>query len=331
MEQQKSKFRHLVGDSRTMKTVVDVRNMMKYMNIEVKRPADWKDPYKVKEHFEATAAKQIKHAEARLKILMSKEEGLQKAIAATKRTLECASKTAEEPEKRARMSEEMETDQSTNRTVKWIKPEEPSPRNVRYRDEKEEAEVREQQFLAPPPAAPAKPTKSYAEVVKAQPRAPTPTPAATGPFTITPAIASTILKAVNSGTGEIINKTGTVRIDGSDIKTAVGKKWLNDSVISAYMQLITDRSKIGSYPKVYAFNTFFFPILDKENFLPSWSSNSMSGTADPSASMPTKVQRFTSPQRDGACRVRRSRPLVAREHDNDQELFSYCRQFASQK
>ena len=261
MEQQKSKFKHLVGDSRTMKIVVDVRNMLKYLNMEVKRPADWKDPYKVKEHFEAAAAKQIKHAEARLKILMSKEEGLQKAIAATKRTLECASKTAEEPEKRARMSEEMETDQSTNRTVKWIKPEEPSPRNVRYRDEKEEAEVREQQFIAPPPATPAKITKSYAEVVKAQHRAPTPAPAATGPFDVTPAVASIIQKALNSDIGEIINKTGSVRIDGHDIRSTVGTRWLNDAVISAYIQLVADRSKADNNPKVCALNTVFYSMF----------------------------------------------------------------------
>jgi hypothetical protein len=170
MEQQKSKFKQLVGDSRTIKIVIDVRNMIKYLNIKIDRAADWSDPYKIKEHFEAIAAKQVRHAESRLKQLLSKEEGLQKAIAATKRSLECASNTLGEPGKRAKTTEEMEIDQDTTRTVKWTKAEEPSPRNVRFRDEKEEAEVRKQQFLAPLPAAPAKPAKSYAEVVKAQPQ-----------------------------------------------------------------------------------------------------------------------------------------------------------------
>jgi hypothetical protein len=111
MEQQKSKFKQLVGDSRTMKIVIDVRNMMKYLNIKIDRPADWSDPYKIKEHFEAIAAKQVRACRISLKQLMSKEEGLQKAIAATKRSLECASNTLGEPGKKAKTTEEMETDQ----------------------------------------------------------------------------------------------------------------------------------------------------------------------------------------------------------------------------
>jgi sentrin-specific protease 1 len=66
---------------------------------------------------------------------------------------------------------------------------------------------------------------------------------------------------VNSDIGEIVNKTGTVRIDGHDIRSTVGTKWLNDAVISAYIQLVADRSKTGNNPKVYAFNTIVFTMF----------------------------------------------------------------------
>ena len=41
METKKSKFRYMVGEGRIMKIVIDVRKMMKFLNIEVTRAADW--------------------------------------------------------------------------------------------------------------------------------------------------------------------------------------------------------------------------------------------------------------------------------------------------
>ena len=53
---------------------------------------------------------------------------------------------------------------------------------------------------------------------------------------------------------------------GKDIRTLHGLNWLNDEVINFYMQLICERSeKNDNWPKVYAFNTFFYPkVLNKK-------------------------------------------------------------------
>ena len=41
-----------------------------------------------------------------------------------------------------------------------------------------------------------------------------------------------------------------------------GLSWLNDEVINFYMQLICERSEQhDNWPKVYAFNTFFYPKI----------------------------------------------------------------------
>lgn len=43
-----------------------------------------------------------------------------------------------------------------------------------------------------------------------------------------------------------------------DVRTVFNyRSWLNDEVISGYMQLISDRDPC----KVYAFNTYFYPML----------------------------------------------------------------------
>lgn len=46
-----------------------------------------------------------------------------------------------------------------------------------------------------------------------------------------------------------------------DIHSLHGLNWLNDEVINAYMHLLVLRGRNEGRPKVYAFNTFFFPKL----------------------------------------------------------------------
>ncbi|VDN60599.1 unnamed protein product [Dracunculus medinensis] len=47
-----------------------------------------------------------------------------------------------------------------------------------------------------------------------------------------------------------------------DLLTLRGLEWLNDEVINFYMKLICKRAADNcSYPKVYAFTTFFYPTL----------------------------------------------------------------------
>ncbi|EEB07135.1 SUMO deconjugating enzyme Ulp1 [Schizosaccharomyces japonicus yFS275] len=52
-----------------------------------------------------------------------------------------------------------------------------------------------------------------------------------------------------------------------DIQTLKDKNWLNDEVINFYVQLVAERSKHDSkLPKVHAFNTFFYPTLQKRGY-----------------------------------------------------------------
>lgn len=50
-----------------------------------------------------------------------------------------------------------------------------------------------------------------------------------------------------------------LQITRGDIATLAGLNWLNDEVINFYMNLLMERGEKDNRPKVYAFNTFFYP------------------------------------------------------------------------
>ena len=61
--------------------------------------------------------------------------------------------------------------------------------------------------------------------------------------------------------GEILSSKFNMNITRQDIITLAGLNWLNDEVINFYMNLIIERGKNDKWPKVYAFNTFFYPKI----------------------------------------------------------------------
>ncbi|KAK7790601.1 hypothetical protein R5R35_012561 [Gryllus longicercus] len=67
--------------------------------------------------------------------------------------------------------------------------------------------------------------------------------------------------AFTSKPNEVLVNAFNLTVHGKDIQTLKGNNWLNDQVINFYMSLITERGKLGSYPSVYCFNTFFFVKL----------------------------------------------------------------------
>eukprot|EP00096_Caligus_rogercresseyi_P010084 TRINITY_DN3559_c0_g1_i1.p1 TRINITY_DN3559_c0_g1~~TRINITY_DN3559_c0_g1_i1.p1 ORF type:complete len:599 (-),score=196.91 TRINITY_DN3559_c0_g1_i1:114-1877(-) len=70
-----------------------------------------------------------------------------------------------------------------------------------------------------------------------------------------------IAKAYNSDGRTITRDYGT-DISRKDIETLKGLNWLNDEIIHFYLQMIVHRSTNNpKLPKVYAFNTFFYPKL----------------------------------------------------------------------
>ncbi|MBM3456584.1 MAG: hypothetical protein FJX80_15865, partial [Bacteroidetes bacterium] len=51
-----------------------------------------------------------------------------------------------------------------------------------------------------------------------------------------------------------------IPITRRDLQTLEKLNWLNDSIINFYLQMIAQRSmSCVGYPKVYSFNTFFYP------------------------------------------------------------------------
>uniref|UniRef100_A0A1I7Y033 ULP_PROTEASE domain-containing protein n=1 Tax=Steinernema glaseri TaxID=37863 RepID=A0A1I7Y033_9BILA len=66
---------------------------------------------------------------------------------------------------------------------------------------------------------------------------------------------------------EVFAKGFGADITRKDLMTLKGLDWLNDEVINFYMNLICERSTAeGDMPKVYAFNTFFYPNLTTKGF-----------------------------------------------------------------
>ena len=60
---------------------------------------------------------------------------------------------------------------------------------------------------------------------------------------------------------EILVEKFGLRVTRKDIQTLAGLNWLNDEVINFYVNLLMERGKLESFPKVYSMNTFFYPKL----------------------------------------------------------------------
>ena len=76
---------------------------------------------------------------------------------------------------------------------------------------------------------------------------------------------SVVESALQSG-GTTLIDAHQIPITGKDVNTLRGLNWLNDEIINFYLQMIVVRStnNVSGWPKVYAFNTFFYPkVMDK--------------------------------------------------------------------
>ena len=259
METKKAKFRYLVGEPRMMKILIDTRTTIGFLNIKIPREQDWIDPYKVDQYLAAQVEKQKQHSNRRLELLILKSENVIKKIESLKRPfcttndsspVDGTSQQRLEPASKIRIVDHQADDRGESEV-----------RTVRFRKTEEDTEHVPVAIPTKPPS-PAKPKKTYLEALKT-PRASTPVDQDQSPPSITPAMLSIIQQAVSANDGEIINKTGKVRITGNDIKRVTGKRWLNDSVIEAYFQLIMDRSGKNGLPTVYSISTFFYPLLEK--------------------------------------------------------------------
>uniref|UniRef100_A0A0N4ZN50 ULP_PROTEASE domain-containing protein n=1 Tax=Parastrongyloides trichosuri TaxID=131310 RepID=A0A0N4ZN50_PARTI len=68
------------------------------------------------------------------------------------------------------------------------------------------------------------------------------------------------------GDNQVLVKAFRIDVCKRDLKLLDDRNWLNDTIINFYLELIMDRAKNSSkYPKVYAFNTFFYKSLVDPN------------------------------------------------------------------
>uniref|UniRef100_A0AAF5D9B4 Ubiquitin-like protease family profile domain-containing protein n=1 Tax=Strongyloides stercoralis TaxID=6248 RepID=A0AAF5D9B4_STRER len=66
-------------------------------------------------------------------------------------------------------------------------------------------------------------------------------------------------KIESAGVNDVLSEGFSMSITKNDILHLNDQKWLNDNIINFYLELIMERSRNSiKYPKVYAFNTFFY-------------------------------------------------------------------------
>ncbi|KAI9557901.1 hypothetical protein GHT06_014653 [Daphnia sinensis] len=60
---------------------------------------------------------------------------------------------------------------------------------------------------------------------------------------------------------QVLCNAFNISITRRDIKTLADCNWLNDQIVNFYLSLIVERSQSDGRPKVFAFNTLFYPKL----------------------------------------------------------------------
>ncbi|WP_419241167.1 Ulp1 family isopeptidase [Cardinium endosymbiont of Nabis limbatus] len=73
-----------------------------------------------------------------------------------------------------------------------------------------------------------------------------------------------VKKAFGSSSEMLLVTVGELQIKKEDLILLEGKKWLNDSIINAYLHMVVKRSEEKEnqlLPKVHYFNSFFFKLL----------------------------------------------------------------------
>ncbi|CAD5210504.1 unnamed protein product [Bursaphelenchus okinawaensis] len=75
---------------------------------------------------------------------------------------------------------------------------------------------------------------------------------------------------------EVFSSKFNIDVTRKDLMTLAPGTWLNDEIVNFYFSLIAERSKTSKiYPKVYCFNTFFFPTLCRRGYdgIKRWTKN----------------------------------------------------------
>lgn len=76
------------------------------------------------------------------------------------------------------------------------------------------------------------------------------------------------ISQVLNGPEDVLIDKFRIEIHRKDIMTLQDTRWLNDEIINFYFKLMQQRSEDNSaeFPKVFAFNSFFFTKLQREGY-----------------------------------------------------------------
>lgn len=80
--------------------------------------------------------------------------------------------------------------------------------------------------------------------------------------TLTPEMEAVTDSALtHKSTSDVLCEGFNISLTCGDLKVLHGDEWLSDQIISFYMSLIVERSKRRRFPRIFAFDTFFFTKL----------------------------------------------------------------------
>ena len=273
MENERARFKFLVGEARVKKIVIDTRATLENLNIIVERPQGWVDPHSIDDLLTRWNARQLKHATMRLNEIIAQKELLDQKLAAQKRRLSacCSGDVPAKSAKRARtiVQEPLVSEECS--------------RKVRYRGEMDEIldeivcilEVKDEEDKAIVPVATPKPLvkpapavqkMTYSQAVIGQQKPKAPTPERQQIPIITPQMQDVIKNTLAADPKRFVNDLAEFRITVEDIKVTQGTFWLNGDVISAYLQLLTNRGGKNGLPSVLGLNTLFYPLLHQSGY-----------------------------------------------------------------
>lgn len=277
-ENQKAKFKSIVGPKRVLKLVHDIRTMLEDLNMELPRPTSWSDPFKIEDLVQKKVEKAMKHLQFKLVHYVTHQQHYAEKIAMAEQAL----KTIGSGQDGARFTNNSLLRMATATTgvamrgkikktscsiekLGTAKDELQPARRIIVRDEsvdqKEQDDSRLVKILDSPEAM----------VVEEPELSP---PAL--PRSFTTEMKELVRTTLLAGDNYVVRGVLGSQVKGADIQSLVGEEWLNDSVIEAYLQMIVSRSGKNGLPSIHTFLTFFYPKLAARGYkeVSDWSRKS---------------------------------------------------------
>ena len=281
-------FRSIVPASRVVKVVIDIRNLLGYLNIPFTTPSP--DPYHVQEAVKKQVDKAIKHMDAKLSTFMAHQNHYAQKISTVEKAMTLISGGAV-PDRIDNMSL-LRISTSTSGVAMRGKPtkrplaieklgtakDELQPaRKVIYREDASPPSpeiIPTPALIHPDPVIPViipipaliHPDPVIPVINILHPEIPPASSQHSMDPTFTPEMQSLAQQTLRSNDARVIKRCEGYVLKGVDIKTLAAERLLNDYVIDAYMAMITRRGGQNGLPTVYSFPTYFYPRLAAGGF-----------------------------------------------------------------